>query len=125
MKVGSLVLFMALSSCGSSDSQGSDSGVLSDGGFRDGASVDSPAHGTGLDGTMAEGSHSDVQMTDSSPVEAAPDVQVPSCCTRSPSYDSQCTALGEPPDAYVCFCPGGSISAACAINMGTELVCCP
>lgn len=47
------------------------------------------------------------------------------CCVQNASYDSQCTARGEPPVAYVCFCPDGGIDPTCTINMGTELVCCP
>ena len=48
------------------------------------------------------------------------------CCTRSSSYDAKCSSLGQPPNAYACFCPGGSgIDPSCMVNLGTELVCCP
>jgi hypothetical protein len=47
-------------------------------------------------------------------------------CQRDAPYDMTCTARGEPGAAYICYDPGGGhIPAACAINPGALIVCCP
>jgi hypothetical protein len=119
-----LPMFAVLSAaCGSGMTSG---GSLDAAGGSDVAPGDEASHDAGREtGGSDGGTNGTDAPPESSGKDSAPDTGLPACCTRSTEYDSKCTSLGEPPEAYVCFCPGGSIDPACTINMGTELVCCP
>jgi hypothetical protein len=54
-------------------------------------------------------------------------VDASSCCTRDASYDGQCSGMGEPPQAFQCYCPqpGPTPPSSCVIHQGALIVCCP
>jgi len=121
----SLLLSAGMLACSGASSPGG-TGAGGDGGLRDGAVG---GYGAGKDASgldAADAGAADVGVVEGGATgEGGSGVHNPSCCVRSASYDAMCTSMGEPPVAYVCFCPDGGIDPSCTINMGAELVCCP